>query len=44
VVIDGWTATVLAVDHHAITRLRLSRRPRRAPGDRHQPAPAGRED
>src|SRR5215210_1898501 len=24
--IDGWTATVLAVDHHAITRIRLSPR------------------
>ena len=44
VAIDGWTATVLAVDHHAITRLRLSRRPKRTPGGHHQPAPAGRED
>lgn len=24
VALDGWTATVLAVDHHAITRIRLS--------------------
>ena len=40
VAVDGWTATVLAVDHRAITRIRLSRRARPVPGGRHQPATA----
>jgi putative hemolysin len=40
---DG-TATVLVVDHHAITSFRLSRGLKKEPSGRHQPAPAGRED
>lgn len=41
--IDGWTATVLAVDHRAITRIRLRRRVKHGPGGGHRPANAGEE-
>lgn len=41
VAIDGWTATVLAVDHRAITRVRL--RPAQARRRHDQPAAAGGE-
>lgn len=43
VAIDGWTATVLAVDHHAITRVRLRRCVKNAPSSHRQPAGAGGE-
>jgi putative hemolysin len=43
VTIDGWTAAVLAVDHHAITRIRLSRRAETSPRGHRQPATAGEE-
>lgn len=43
VAVEGWTATVLAVEHRAITRIRLSRRGDRArPGHVH-PAADGRD-
>jgi putative hemolysin len=35
--IDGWTATVLAVDHHAITRIRLRRDAQEGEGGKPQP-------
>lgn len=41
--IDGWTATVLAVDHHAITRIRLSRLAQTSPGGDRQPPAADAE-
>ena len=38
--IDGWTATVLAVDHHAITRIRLHRDAQEREGGKRQPGGA----
>ena len=38
VAIDGWTATVLAIDHHAITRVRLSHRASKAASGHRRPA------
>lgn len=41
--IDEWSATVLSVEHHAITRIRLSRRVHEGPRGRNQPATTGEE-
>ena len=43
ITIYGWTATVLSVDHRAITRIRLTPKPAQRPAGPDQPAPGSEQ-